>query len=110
MDTVVGVSGLSKDFGSTRALVDAELVLRRGTVHALLGGNGSGKSTAIKVLAGVHNADAGVIRAGGREWTARTWSAGVARGAGLRFVHQDLGLFDELHPSLPGSVALPLSQ
>lgn len=96
MDTVVRVSGLSKTFGSTHALVDADLALRRGTVHALLGGNGSGKSTAIKILAGVHPADAGVIEAGDRGWTVQAWSAAVARGVGLRFVHQDLGLFDEL--------------
>jgi ribose transport system ATP-binding protein len=96
MDTVVRVSGLSKTFGSTRALVDADLALRRGTVHALLGGNGSGKSTAIKVLAGVHPADSGVIEAGGREWPAQAWSAASARDVGLRFVHQDLGLFDDL--------------
>ncbi len=93
---VLRVSGLSKAFGATKALDGAELGLRRGTVHALLGGNGSGKSTAIKILAGVYDADAGQIRIGLREWDVSEYSARVGRAAGLRFVHQDLGLFDDL--------------
>lgn len=95
-EAVVQVSGLSKSFGATRALDGAGLALRRGTIHALLGGNGSGKSTAIKILAGVYDADEGHIRIGLREWDARTYDARAGRLAGLRFVHQDLGLFDDL--------------
>ncbi|MCL6732272.1 sugar ABC transporter ATP-binding protein [Streptomyces neyagawaensis] len=95
-EVAVRLTGIRKSFGPTKALDDAELVLRRGTVHALLGGNGSGKSTALKILAGVHEADAGVIQVGREQWPARTWSAAAGSGAGLRFVHQDLGLFDAL--------------
>ncbi|GAA4691058.1 sugar ABC transporter ATP-binding protein [Phytohabitans rumicis] len=95
-DVLVRLTGLSKSFGPTRALDGAELALRGGTVHALLGGNGSGKSTAIKILAGVYPADAGTIHVGTAEWAADGWSAAAARHAGLRFVHQDLGLFDSL--------------
>lgn len=93
---VLRLTGLSKTFGATKALDGAELGLRRGTVHALLGGNGSGKSTAIKILAGVYDADAGQIRIGLREWSVHEYDARVGRAAGLRFVHQDLGLFDDL--------------
>lgn len=100
----IRVTGLSKTFGPTRALDGAELTLRRGTVHALLGGNGSGKSTAIKVLAGVYPGDEGTIQIGYTEWSTATWSAGAAAQAGLRFVHQDLGLFNEL--SIAENVAL----
>ncbi|XVX19799.1 sugar ABC transporter ATP-binding protein [Actinomycetota bacterium] len=95
-DAVVRLRGLTKDFGATRALDGAELALRRGTVHALLGGNGSGKSTAIKVLAGVYEADGGVIQIGRAEWSPEVYSAAAGRAAGLRFVHQDLGLFGPL--------------
>lgn len=95
-DIAVRMSGLSMSFGPTRALDGAELALRRGTVHALLGGNGSGKSTAIKILAGVYEADAGRIEAGGQTHDTADWSAAEARAAGIRFVHQDLGLFDQL--------------
>jgi len=92
----LSVAGLTKRFGATLALDDASLAVRPGTVHALLGGNGSGKSTAIKVLAGVHQADAGRVRIGGRDQDLTSWSAADAREAGLRFVHQDLGLFEGL--------------
>ena len=94
--TALVIEGLSKRFGATRALDRASLVVRAGTVHALLGGNGSGKSTTIKVLAGVHQADQGSLAVGGREHDLRTFTAADARAAGLRFVHQDLGLFDGL--------------
>lgn len=110
----VSISGLVKAFGPTKALDGAELSLRRGTVHALLGGNGSGKSTAIKILAGVHRADAGMIRVHEIQKDAAHWTAADAHAAGLRFVHQDLGLFDRLsiaenfaldsgYPTAPGS-------
>jgi ribose transport system ATP-binding protein len=95
-DSVLRVSGLSKRFGATVALDRAELALRHGTVHALVGGNGCGKSTTIKVLAGVHRADAGTIEVAGQTWTADDYDPRAGRAAGLRFVHQDLGLFPEL--------------
>ncbi|MEU6407828.1 sugar ABC transporter ATP-binding protein [Microbispora sp. NPDC046933] len=90
------ITGLTKRFAGTTALDRAALSVRPGTVHALLGGNGSGKSTMIKILAGVHRADAGQITVMGRTYEASQFTAAHARQAGLRFVHQDLGLFDEL--------------
>jgi ribose transport system ATP-binding protein len=110
----LSLTGLTKRFGATLALDDASLAVRPGVVHALLGGNGSGKSTAIKVLAGVHQADAGRVQVAGRDQDLTSWSAADAREAGLRFVHQDLGLFEGLsiaenfafdagYPTRPGS-------
>ena len=90
------VRHLDKGFAGTRALNDASLLVRRGTVHALLGGNGSGKSTAIKILAGVYGADAGDLEIFGREYDLRGYTPATAQQAGLRFVHQDLGLFLDL--------------
>jgi ribose transport system ATP-binding protein len=84
------IRGLSKHFGGVQALRDVDLALRPGEIHALLGENGAGKSTLIKILAGVHHADAGSI----------------ATSSGLAFVHQDLGLVDEL--SVAENVALEL--
>ncbi|MFC4063531.1 sugar ABC transporter ATP-binding protein [Actinoplanes subglobosus] len=92
----VRLENLSKTFGATRALDGAGLELRPGTVHALLGGNGSGKSTAIKILAGAYQADGGTIHIGAQSWPAAGYDAKAGWSAGLRFVHQDLGLFDEL--------------
>ncbi|GAA1705414.1 sugar ABC transporter ATP-binding protein [Microbacterium sediminicola] len=98
--------GVSKTFGHFRALVGAHLTVRRGTVHALLGGNGSGKSTFIKCLAGVYGADAGELSIKGETLDLAAVSPDTAHALGLRFVHQDLGLFPQL--SIAENVALGL--
>ncbi|MEP9385177.1 sugar ABC transporter ATP-binding protein [Nocardioides sp. KR10-350] len=95
-DVALRVAALNKSFGSVHVLKDASLTVRRGTVHALLGGNGSGKSTTIKILAGVYQADAGDLEIGGRSYDLDGYAPATAEKAGLRFVHQDLGLFDQL--------------
>lgn len=95
-DHVLRISSLNKHFGGTQALKNARLSVRRGTVHALLGGNGSGKSTTIKILAGVYEADSGDLSVFGTDYSLSSYSSTTAQQAGLRFVHQDLGLFEEL--------------
>ncbi|RHW24877.1 sugar ABC transporter ATP-binding protein [Nocardioides immobilis] len=93
---VLSIRGLSKTFVSTRALNGVDLDLRAGEIHALVGQNGCGKSTLIKVLAGFHQPDPGVeIRLGGEE--VELSSTADAHRAGLRFVHQDLGLVGTLN-------------
>lgn len=72
------------------------LTLHAGAIHALLGGNGSGKSTTIKILAGVEQADEGEIRVGDHVSAASAWSHRDAASRGLRFVHQDRGLFPDM--------------
>ncbi len=61
----VRMSGVAKAFGGVRALKGVDLEIHRGEVHALLGGNGAGKSTILKILNGVHQPDAGTIEVGG---------------------------------------------
>ena len=51
MNPVIQVDGLGKSFGATRALDGVDLAVRRGTVLGLLGPNGSGKTTTVRVLA-----------------------------------------------------------
>ena len=87
------IEGVSKRFGRMRALDDVSFAVKRGSVHALLGGNGSGKSTLIKILAGVYSADEGSVRVAEESLNAAHLSPAAARAAGLRFVHQDLGVF-----------------
>src|SRR6202453_1483458 len=55
------IEGLRKAFGPTVALRSASLELRAGEVHALMGENGSGKSTRVKILSGVHRPDSGAV-------------------------------------------------
>ena len=58
--------GISKSFGSVRALVDVDFEVRGGEVMALVGDNGAGKSTLIKCVAGIHPVDSGEILFDGR--------------------------------------------
>jgi ribose transport system ATP-binding protein len=85
------VRGLRKSFNGVPALRGVDLDVRPGEVHGLLGANGCGKSTLIKVLAGVHDADAGTVTVRGTEVTTPFGARGL-RDHGLGFVHQDLGL------------------
>jgi ribose transport system ATP-binding protein len=92
---VLDLSRVSKSFGAQRALIDLDLRILPNEIHALVGQNGCGKSTLVKLLAGYHQPDPGsqalVL---GSEF--RLGSAGAAAEAGLRFVHQDLALVDGL--------------
>ena len=56
--------GVTKSFSGVPALRDGRLVLKRGTVHALCGGNGAGKSTFLNILMGLLPRDEGVVRLG----------------------------------------------
>lgn len=88
------MTGVSKRFGAQQALADVSITVRQGEVHALLGQNGSGKSSLIKVLAGFHQADTGSAQVQGRPL--ELGSASASRAAGIRFIHQDLGLISEM--------------
>jgi ABC-type sugar transport system ATPase subunit len=59
------VANVAKAFGATQAVRDASFELRAGEVHALVGENGCGKSTMVKILSGVHLPDAGEIELDG---------------------------------------------
>ncbi len=93
-----GGSGLvaeavTKTFGSTVALNAMSATFGRGVVHGLIGENGSGKSTFVKIVAGIHRADAGVVRFDGAPLTG---AAGAAATARVACVYQDGSLIDEL--------------
>lgn len=86
--------GVSKTFPSVKALDQVDLDVAAGSVHALLGHNGCGKSTLVKTLAGFHEPDEGSGMIDGQELV--LGSAVDAERAGIRFVHQELGLINEL--------------
>ncbi len=84
------VKSVHKTFGATQALVDATLEIRPGEVHALVGENGAGKSTMIKVLAGAHQADRGEILWQGEPY--RVANPSQARRLGIATCYQELAI------------------
>ncbi len=93
-DLLLEATGVSKNYGAVVALKSASLAVRPGEVHALLGANGAGKSTFVKILTGVVRPDAGRIVVRGRERTAH--SPAEARRGGLMSVYQEPSLIPDL--------------
>jgi rhamnose transport system ATP-binding protein len=90
----LSLSGVSKAFPGVRALHDVSFDLRAGEVTALIGENGAGKSTIVKILTGIYKPDAGAILVNGaaRDFASprESWAAGIAA------IHQETVMFDEL--------------
>ncbi len=84
------VIGMSKRFGSLKALDDVGLKVQPGTIHALLGGNGAGKSTLVKCVMGFYRPDAGDIVLGPRQVTVK--DPRDARDLGMGMVYQHFTL------------------
>ncbi len=94
--TALHVARLSKSFGGARALRDVEFSVARGEIHGLLGQNGCGKSTLVKLLAGFHEPDPGSrVELFGRPVSLPLRHT-ESRALGLGFVHQNLGLVPSL--------------
>jgi D-xylose transport system ATP-binding protein len=92
---ILRLDGISKSFGAVAALTDVGLEVDAGQVVAIVGDNGAGKSTLVKVLSGVHAADAGTIVFEGREVTIPGPAA--AHKLGIATVFQDLALCENLN-------------
>ena len=88
------MEGISKHYGGVRALEDVQFACDRGKIHALLGENGAGTSTLIKILAGVVHPDTGSIILDGQRVTFRTPTA--ANDAGIACIFQELSLLPDL--------------
>ena len=87
--------GISKTFGSARVLDDVALTVWPGEVHALVGQNGSGKSTFIKILSGHHSPDPGGAIAIDGASLRLPVRINDLRDRGVSVLHQDFGLVDE---------------
>jgi simple sugar transport system ATP-binding protein len=92
--SILALRGISKRFGAVQALSLVDFEVGEGEVVALVGDNGAGKSTLVKIMAGVHPADAGEIVVRGR--TQVFTSPGGARAAGIETIYQDLALVGNL--------------
>ena len=85
-DVLLRMEGICKSFPGVKALDDAQLTVRPGTVHALMGENGAGKSTLMKCLFGIYSKDAGTIWFDGKEVNFK--SSRDALDNGVAMVHQ----------------------
>jgi rhamnose transport system ATP-binding protein len=91
---VLRLRGISKSFPGVKALQDVQLELHAGEVTALIGENGAGKSTIVKILTGIYQPDEGRIEIDGAP--VRLPSAEAAARAGVTAIHQETVLFDDL--------------
>ncbi|WP_296644219.1 sugar ABC transporter ATP-binding protein [Roseinatronobacter sp.] len=85
---------ITKTFPGVKALDDVKLDLYPGQVTALVGENGAGKSTTVKILTGIYKTDGGTIRIDGQPVSFK--APNDAAKAGITAIHQETVLFDEL--------------
>jgi ribose transport system ATP-binding protein len=86
-ELVLELTGVSRQFGTVRALTNVSFDCRAGEIHALVGENGSGKSTLLGIASGFVDPDRGQIKIGGRRL--RSDSPAQARKLGLAMAYQD---------------------
>lgn len=103
MTAFLSLRAVTKTFAGIRALSDVDLDVASGEVCCLLGENGSGKSSLIKTLSGVHAPDSGDIVIDGQPQ--RHWRPIDAIAAGIEVIYQDFSLFPNL--SVMENIALP---
>ena len=88
------MEGISKSFGSVVALGNASIELYAGEAHAFLGENGAGKSTFVKVMAGVYQPDRGTYLLDGESRVFH--GPHDSQDAGIAVIYQEPTLFDDL--------------
>src|SRR4051795_12100178 len=93
-ELLLEASDVAKRYGAVAALRNASLVVGPGEVHALMGANGAGKSTFVKILTGAVTPDAGriVVRGGERS----SHSPADARRNGIVSVYQEPAVIPDL--------------
>ncbi|WP_152967387.1 ATP-binding cassette domain-containing protein, partial [Enterobacter cloacae] len=94
MDALLQLKGIDKSFPGVKALSGAALNVYAGRVMALVGENGAGKSTMMKVLTGIYQRDAGSLLWLGKETTFSGPKA--SQEAGIGIIHQELNLIPQL--------------
>ena len=85
---ILRMTGVSKAFGGTQALSDVSFEVQKGEVHALLGENGAGQSTLMKIIMGLYKADSGEMEFEGKKVVVR--GPAEALNIGISMIHQEL--------------------
>lgn len=89
-ETVLEMKNISKNFSGVKALRNIHFDLRRGEIHALMGENGAGKSTMIKMLAGIYDPSEGEIFVDGKK--VEIADVAKSKSLGIAVIHQELSL------------------
>ena len=93
-DYILELRDITKTFPGVKALNNVQFQLKRGEIHALMGENGAGKSTFIKVITGVHEPDSGTILLDGKE--IRFATPNDAQAAGIAAIYQHVTCYPDL--------------
>ena len=93
-EPILRLEGLTKRFPGVVALDGVDLDIENGEMHALAGENGAGKSSLIRLLAGIHRPDAGRMTLAGASYAPGSPLQAIR--AGIRVVHQEFNLLPAL--------------
>lgn len=88
----IELRSINKSFGAVHANKDIDLVVKKGSIHGIIGENGAGKSTLMSILYGFYQADSGDILVNGNKVTIADSKAAIGMGIGM--VHQHFMLVD----------------
>ena len=103
-DLLLAATNITKTFAGVHALRGISFELAAGEVHALVGENGAGKSTFIKIVTGAERADSGTLTVAGR--AVHRMDPPTARALGIAAIYQNPALFPDL--TVAENIALPL--
>ena len=103
-EVLLKAEGIYKSFGATKAVVDFHIEVCRGTIHGLIGENGSGKSTFSSIVAGIQQRDSGRLLLRGEDY-APTSSVDAAK-QGVSLIVQEIGTIG----SIPASANIFLNE
>ena len=95
-NVLIEMRNITKTFPGVVALDNAQLTLRKGEIHALMGENGAGKSTIIKCLTGVYERDSGEVHMEGVPGNIYNHSTMDAQKIGIATVYQEVNLCPNL--------------
>ena len=91
---IVEAEHICKSYVGVQALDDVSITIKEGEIKCLAGENGCGKSTFVKIIAGVEPCTSGTIRINGKDCTKHTTKDAIDEG--IQVIFQDLSLFDAM--------------
>ena len=92
--SMIEMTGITKAFSGNTVLNNVDFSLKKGEIHALMGENGAGKSTMMKILTGIHQRDSGKVKVRGE--LVHYKSPKESERAGIAVIHQELNIWPHL--------------